>query len=175
MANTGPINTRYALVQCFHTHQSWRMSVWMNGLLVNTSGDVSISKGKTIGTMHLFIWNTFFLYYWLIDTLKYMITNTNMHRTWTIDYSSAYICDASHSHDKVRQPCLYFQNGEDVFSDANVLTKINLYILRYIVNMITYNIGLLVNIGSGNGLVPSGNKPLPEPVLTKISDVIWRH
>ena len=25
---------------------------------------------------------------------------------------------------------------------------------------------LLVNIGSGNGLVPSGNKPLPEPVLT---------
>ena len=26
-----------------------------------------------------------------------------------------------------------------------------------------------VNIGSGNGLVPSGNKPLPKPVLTKIS------
>ena len=26
----------------------------------------------------------------------------------------------------------------------------------------------LVNIGSGNGLVPSGNKPLPEPMLTKI-------
>ena len=25
---------------------------------------------------------------------------------------------------------------------------------------------LLVNIGSGNGLVPSGNKPLPEPMLT---------
>ena len=23
-----------------------------------------------------------------------------------------------------------------------------------------------VNIGSGNGLAPSGNKPLPEPVLT---------
>ena len=32
-----------------------------------------------------------------------------------------------------------------------------------------------VNIGSGNGLVPSGNKPLPEPVLTKISNAIWRH
>ena len=30
------------------------------------------------------------------------------------------------------------------------------------------------NIGSGNGLVPSGNKPLPEPVLTKISNVICR-
>ena len=26
-----------------------------------------------------------------------------------------------------------------------------------------------VNIGSGNGLVPSGNKPLPEPMLTQIS------
>ena len=24
-----------------------------------------------------------------------------------------------------------------------------------------------VNIGSGNGLVPSGNNPLPEPVLTR--------
>ena len=24
----------------------------------------------------------------------------------------------------------------------------------------------LVNIGSGNGLVPSGNKPLPEPMFT---------
>ena len=30
-----------------------------------------------------------------------------------------------------------------------------------------------VNIGSGNGLVLSGNKPLPEPVLTKISVTIW--
>ena len=26
-----------------------------------------------------------------------------------------------------------------------------------------------VNIGSGNGLVPSGNKPLPEPMLTQTS------
>ena len=25
-----------------------------------------------------------------------------------------------------------------------------------------------VNIGSGNGLVPSGNKPLPEPMLAQI-------
>ena len=32
-----------------------------------------------------------------------------------------------------------------------------------------------VNIGSGNGLVPSGNKPLPEPMLTQISVDIWRH
>ena len=30
----------------------------------------------------------------------------------------------------------------------------------------------LVNIGSGNGLVPSGNKPLPEPMLTQIDVVI---
>ena len=32
-----------------------------------------------------------------------------------------------------------------------------------------------VNIGSGNGLVPSGNKPLPEPTLTQISVAIWCH
>ena len=32
-----------------------------------------------------------------------------------------------------------------------------------------------VNIGLGNGLVPSGNKPLPEPMLTQISVAIWRH
>ena len=30
-------------------------------------------------------------------------------------------------------------------------------------------------IGSGNGLVPSGNKPLPEPMLTQIFIAIWRH
>ena len=32
-----------------------------------------------------------------------------------------------------------------------------------------------VNIGSGNGLVPSGNKPLHEPMLTEISVIIWCH
>ena len=32
-----------------------------------------------------------------------------------------------------------------------------------------------VNIGLGDGLVPLGNKPLPKPVLTKISDTIWHH
>ena len=30
----------------------------------------------------------------------------------------------------------------------------------------------LVNIGSGNGLVPPGSRPLPEPVLAKFSDAI---
>ena len=29
-----------------------------------------------------------------------------------------------------------------------------------------------VNIGLGNGLEPSGIKPLPKPILTKISDTI---
>ena len=32
-----------------------------------------------------------------------------------------------------------------------------------------------VNIGSGNGLVPLGNKPLPEPMLTQIYVAIWHH
>ena len=34
---------------------------------------------------------------------------------------------------------------------------------------------LLVNNGSGNGLVPSSNKPLHEPMFTQISGAIWRH
>ena len=29
-------------------------------------------------------------------------------------------------------------------------------------------------IGLGNGLVPLGNKPLPEPMLTQIYVAIWR-
>ena len=32
-----------------------------------------------------------------------------------------------------------------------------------------------VNIGSGDGLVPSGNKPLPEPMLTQIYVAKWHH
>ena len=32
-----------------------------------------------------------------------------------------------------------------------------------------------VNTGLGNGLVPSGNKPLPEPMLTQIYVTIRRH
>ena len=32
-----------------------------------------------------------------------------------------------------------------------------------------------VNIGSSNGLVPDSTKPLPEPMLTKFYDTIWRH
>ena len=30
-------------------------------------------------------------------------------------------------------------------------------------------------IGLGDGLVPPGNKPLPEPVVTQIDVAIWRH
>ena len=33
---------------------------------------------------------------------------------------------------------------------------------------------LTVNIDSGNGLVPSGNKPLPEPMLTQFLVALWR-
>ena len=32
-----------------------------------------------------------------------------------------------------------------------------------------------VSIGLGNGLVPSGNKPLPEQVLTKNPDALLCH
>ena len=33
----------------------------------------------------------------------------------------------------------------------------------------------IVNTYSGNGLMPSGTKPLPEPMLTQIYDTIWCH
>ena len=33
----------------------------------------------------------------------------------------------------------------------------------------------LVNIGSGNGLVPDGTKPLPEPMLTKFYNIVLHH
>ena len=33
----------------------------------------------------------------------------------------------------------------------------------------------IVNIVSGNGLVPSGNKPLFEPMLIDIYIAAWRH
>ena len=33
----------------------------------------------------------------------------------------------------------------------------------------------LVSIGIGNGLVPSGRKLLPKPMLTECSVAIWRH
>ena len=40
---------------------------------------------------------------------------------------------------------------------------------------ITRHCWWLVCIGSGNGLVPTGNKPLPEPMLTQNYVAIWRH
>ena len=39
----------------------------------------------------------------------------------------------------------------------------------------TEHLWWLVNIGSGNGLLPSGNKPFPGPILTQISVIMWRH
>ena len=32
-----------------------------------------------------------------------------------------------------------------------------------------------VNIRKGNSLAPLDNKPLPEPVLVRILNAIWRH
>ena len=39
---------------------------------------------------------------------------------------------------------------------------------KYFCLYCTKHIWYSINIGSGNGLVPSGNKPLPEPMLTQI-------
>ena len=32
-----------------------------------------------------------------------------------------------------------------------------------------------INIGSGNGLMPLGNMPLPEPLLTQMYITVWHH
>ena len=52
--------------------------------------------------------------------------------------------------------------------------------LRYLLwNFLNMNVTGLhwwsVKIGSGNGLTPSGTKPLPEPMLTQIFVAIWCH
>ena len=33
----------------------------------------------------------------------------------------------------------------------------------------------IVNIGSSNGLVPYGTKPLPDPMLIQVHDATWHH
>ena len=45
--------------------------------------------------------------------------------------------------------------------------------LRVDVIKLSLRIGLQCNIGLGNDLVPSGNKPLPESVLTYVAT--WCH
>ena len=63
---------------------------------------------------------------------------------------------------------------------SNVQTYFNDKYLKYFVwnccqvNATTHHWSL-VNIGSCNGLVPSGSKPLPEPMLTKVPVAIWCH
>ena len=53
--------------------------------------------------------------------------------------------------------------------------------LRFCWNLLDYEMNAKgphrwqVNIGSGNGLVLSGNKPLPEPMLTQFHVTIWHH
>ena len=49
---------------------------------------------------------------------------------------------------------------------------------RYLEHLLwnaTRSHGRLISIGSGNGLMPWGIKPLPEPVLTQICVYIWHH
>ena len=101
---------------------------------------------------------------------------------------SEFVACQPHSHNSTRRHCT---------SEFSILTHWPLGDLNVILKNVIFNLALLigilkssydnvlrwmsqdltddVNIGSGNGLVPSGNTPLPEPVLTKISNAIWRH
>ena len=40
------------------------------------------------------------------------------------------------------------------------------YMLAHYILIILFFFEILVNTGSGNGLLPDGTKPLPEPMLT---------
>ena len=79
------------------------------------------------------------------------------------------------------------QNAHEVDSLApgrcgNIFTSVFLKLILWIdifstfyENGATELHGWYVNIGTSNGLAPSGNKPLLEPVLTKIYVATWYH
>ena len=66
-----------------------------------------------------------------------------------------------------------------------MILKVQIFTFQIDIMKISYEIALRrmpqnpfwwkVNIGSSTGLVPSGNKPLPEPLLAQINVAIWRH
>ena len=70
----------------------------------------------------------------------------------------------------------WHHNDPKTKQKTNVQTEVNVTRPRWwLVNIGSGN-GLVSsgNIGSGNGLVPLGTKPIPEPMLTKIYVDIWR-
>ena len=91
---------------------------------------------------------------------------------------------------------LYSGRGADVYSVYSWINSLTPRICRCNLNLVIFKLlsrilsissetalrvnetrphRWLVNIGSGNGLVLSGNKPLPEPVLTQSDVIIWCH
>ena len=54
-----------------------------------------------------------------------------------------------------------------------VMSGINIWTISF--SAMPKGLTALINIGSGNGFVPSGRKPSPEAILTKLDDAIWRH
>ena len=61
------------------------------------------------------------------------------------------------------------------FSSSFQWLMVEASLVRFSQMNITGHYWWKINIGSGNGLVPSGNKPLPKPVLTQIYVAMWRH
>ena len=62
-----------------------------------------------------------------------------------------------------------------IFLSSKFTTKIKKFSWNCSQVNATEHFWWLVNIGSGNGLVPSGSKPLPEPMLTQIYVAMWHH
>ena len=60
-------------------------------------------------------------------------------------------------------------------SIVEIFEKIDCLIMTPLQINVTGPFWLKVNIVSGIGLVPSGNKPLSKPMLTQIYVIIWHH
>ena len=76
-------------------------------------------------------------------------------------------------HIEAEQNCWHF--ADDIFTCIFFKEKKNI-LIQISLTFVLYGPAVwLDSIGSFNGLVPEGTKPLPEPMLTQWADVIWCH
>ena len=63
--------------------------------------------------------------------------------------------------------------GDKVYNGSHMQVMIYGGLLFQLIDSDDWGHMALVNIGSGNGLVPEGTKPLPEPMLIIINDILY--
>ena len=72
-------------------------------------------------------------------------------------------------------PGIYVSNCKNELWITCYVLRSWILLVHYSLVNTTEHLGWRVNIGSGNGLVPSGNKPLPEAMLTQIYVAIFHN